>query len=56
MAEKFKVIRTDFGSLERYLNLIEEDAQYSEYRLYQILTEHCYGGALAVIILERYEV
>jgi hypothetical protein len=56
MAERFKVIRTDFGSLERNLNLLEEDERYSEYRLYQILSEHCYGGALAVIILERYEV
>ena len=56
MAEKFKVIRTDFEKLEWYLNLIEEDARYSEYRLYQILSEHCYGGALVVIILERYEV
>lgn len=50
---KFKVIRMDFKHLEDKLNSIYSD--YPQYHIFQILAEHCYGGALAVVILERNE-
>ena len=47
---KFKVIRTDFDHLENWLNNLYE--LYPNYHIYQILPEHSYDGALAVVILE----
>ena len=50
MAE-YKVIRTDFKCLAAFLNeRIPEE--YPNYEVYQILAEHCGGGAFAVIILK----
>lgn len=49
MANEFKVLRTDFEHLEGLLNSLE--AEYEEYYIYQILAEHSYDGALAVVIL-----
>ena len=51
MAEEYKVIRTDFEHLEELLNNF--DREYPYYHLYQILSEHSYDSALAVVILER---
>ena len=50
-AEEYKVIRTDFEHLEELLNNF--DREYPYYHLYQILSEHSYNGALAVVILEQ---
>jgi hypothetical protein len=49
MANEFKVIRTVFENLENLLNSLE--TQYEGYYIYQILPEHSYDGALAVVIL-----
>ena len=48
--QRYKVVRTDFKSLERFLNSFTET--YPNYHVYQILSEHCYNGAYAVVILE----
>lgn len=47
---KFKVIRTDFDQLEKFLN--NYYTEFPNYHLYQILPEHCYDGAFAIVILE----
>ena len=52
MPKNFKVIRTDFENLENLLNSISSNA-YDGYYIYQILAEHSYDGALAVVILVR---
>ena len=52
MQKNFKVIRTDFENLENLLNSISNNA-YDGYYIYQILAEHSYDGALAVVILVR---
>ena len=54
MQNEFKVIRTDFEHLEGFLNSLE--TEYEEYYIYQILAEHCYDGALAVVILARRDI
>lgn len=46
---EWKVIRTDFEHLENLLN----SGVYPEYHIYQILPEHSYNGALAVVILKK---
>lgn len=51
--ELYKVVRTDFGSLENLLNIL--DVEYPDFHLYQVLPEHSYDGALAVVILKRNE-
>ena len=48
--KQYVVIKTDFDHLENWLNSIGEE--YHEYHLLQVLPEHSYDGALAVIILE----
>lgn len=48
--QKYKVVRTDFKALERFLNNLS--VTYPDYHIYQILSEHCYNDALAVVILE----
>lgn len=50
MTDRFKVLKTDFDNLEEVLNKIE--LKFPEYNIYQILPEHSYDGALAVVILE----
>ena len=50
MTDRFKVIKTDFNNLENLLNKLDE--HYPKYNLYQILPEHSYDGALAIVILE----
>ena len=55
MQKNFKVIRTDFENLENLLNSISSNA-YDGYYIYQILAEHCYDGALAVVILVRSDI
>ena len=47
---KYKVIRTDFDSLEWLLNSIEKD--YPQYYIKQILSKHYLDGAIPVVILE----
>ena len=49
MMREWKVIRTDFENLENLLN----SGEYPEYHIYSILAEHCYDGALAVVILKK---
>lgn len=46
----FKVIRTDFDQLEKFLNNFY--VEFPHYSLYQILPEHCYDGAFAIVILK----
>lgn len=54
MPKQFKVIRTDFEHLEKLLNeFADVNSEYSDYHIYQILAEHCYNGALAVVILTK---
>lgn len=54
MPKQFKVIRTDFEHLENLLNeIVDVNSEYSDYYIYQILAEHCYDGALAVVILTK---
>ena len=48
---KYKVIRTDFECLEVFLNRIR--ANYVDYHLYQVLSEHSADGSLAIVILEN---
>lgn len=50
---KFKVIRADFEGLESVLTNLHLD--YPDYRIFEILSEHCYDGALAVVILKRFD-
>lgn len=47
----YKVLKTDFNHLEEVLNSIDKD--YEEWDLYQILPEHCYDGAFAIIVLQQ---
>lgn len=47
---EYKVIKTDFTNLEDVLNSLY--INYPRYYLYQILSEHSYDGALAIIILK----
>lgn len=49
-SDEYKVIRTDFDHLERFLNNYYQE--FPHYHLYQILPEHCYDGAFAIVILE----
>lgn len=51
MANDFKVVRVHFEVLEDFLNSL--DVTYAEYYIYQILAEHSYDGALAVVILSK---
>jgi hypothetical protein len=52
MNEKdFKVEKMDFNDLEWFLNNYHN--KFPNYYIYQILPEHCYDGAFAVVILER---
>ena len=54
MPKQFKVIRTDFEHLENLLNEIADgNPEYIDYYIYEILAEHCYNGALAVVILTK---
>ena len=53
MQNDFKVIRTDFEHLEGFLNSLKDEEEYKGYYIYEILAEHCYDGALAVVILTR---
>lgn len=48
--KKYAVMRVDFRDLEHWLNQISE--LYPTYHLYQVVPEHCYDGAVAVIIME----
>lgn len=50
---RYKAIRVDFEGLEAFLNNLYLD--YPDYRIFQILSEHCYDGALAVVILKRFD-
>lgn len=50
---KYKVIRAGFDGLENLLNNLYK--HYPHYHIYQILPEHCYNGAIAVVILELNE-
>jgi hypothetical protein len=47
---EYKVIRVDFDSLENFLNNYYRE--FPQYHLYQILPEHCYDGAFAIVVLE----
>jgi hypothetical protein len=47
---EYKVIKTDFNNLEDVLNSLY--INYPQYYLYQILPEHSYDGALAIVILK----
>lgn len=49
MMPEWKVIRTDFEHLEKLLN----SGVYPNYHIHQILAEHCYDGANAVVILKK---
>lgn len=52
MNEKdYKVVKMDFNDLERFLNNYHKE--FPNYHIYQIVPEHCYDGAFAVVILER---
>ena len=46
----YKVIKTNFDNLEMLLNNLY--LEFPQYHIYQILPEHSYDGALAVVILE----
>lgn len=46
---EYKVIRMGFEHLETFLNNVY--AEFPHYYIYQILPEHCYDGAFAVVIL-----
>ena len=48
--KQYRVVKTDFNDFENLLNNLNE--LYPHYHIYQILPEHCYDGALAVVILE----
>lgn len=48
----YKVIKTDFDHLEELLNNLYK--YYPQYHIYQILPEHSYDGALAVVILANH--
>lgn len=50
MDMEFKVIRTDFDNLEKFLN--NYYLEFPHYDIYEILTEHCYDRAFAVVILK----
>ncbi len=45
----YKVIKIDFDNLEELLNNLY--LTHPQYHIYQILPEHSYDGALAVVIL-----
>ena len=52
MNEKdYRVVKMDFNDLERFLNNYYKE--FPNYHIHQILPEHCYDGAFAVVILER---
>ena len=48
--KRYIVIKTDFDHLENFLNSIKRN--YPEYNLLQVLPEHSFDGALAVVMLE----
>jgi hypothetical protein len=50
MRTLYKVLKTDFNHLEELLNSLY--VNYTGWSLYQIIPEHCYDGALAVVILQ----
>lgn len=47
---RYQVIQTAFRDLECLLNELEQ--RYPEYNLLQVVSENCYDGAIANIILE----
>lgn len=51
LEKKYKVEKMDFNDLEKFLNNFLKE--FPNYHIYQILPEHCYDGAFAVVILEH---
>jgi hypothetical protein len=50
MDTEFKVIRMGFDHLEKFLNNCY--LEFPHYDIYEILPEHSYDGAFAVVILK----
>ena len=50
MAMEFKVIRMDFDNLENILTIYY--LKFPHYDIYEIIPEHSYDGAVAVVILK----
>ena len=48
--KQYRVVKSDFDNLEELLNNLDE--LFPHYHIYQILPEHSYDGALAVVVLE----